>query len=328
MKENGLNVLSLFDGISCAKLALDRAEIKINKYYSSEIDKSALAVQLHHYSGDTNFIQLGDIQKIKGEQVPNDIDLVIFGSPCTNLTSINYKDRRGLEGSESRLFYEALRILKSICDSRPTDKQVYFLMENVASMSKANADKITHELKSVFTDVELLKIDSALVAPAHRRRLYWTNIPNMTLPSSNDIRYCDIIENGFVDKEKANVILSSNVTLRSGIHRHYKHGIGNIIFKEEHFANYSTAEKLAIYPIVLGMSGYKGKPGMIKDEYEFVNGCYRLPSIKELSRLMTIPDHYLCDVDSISRTEKERLIGLAFTVDVVTHLLKPITMIQ
>lgn len=328
MKENGLTVLSLFDGISCAKLALDRAGIKINKYYSSEIDKSALVVQLHHYSGDTSFIQIGDIRKIKSEEVPNDIDLVIFGSPCTNLTSINYKDRRGLEGSESRLFYEALRILKNICDLKPTGKKVYFLMENVASMSKANADKITHELKSVFDDVELLKIDSALVAPAHRRRLYWTNIPDVTTPPPIPINYCNIIENGFVDKEKANVVLSSNVTLRSGIHRHYKHSIGNIIFKDEHFANYSTAKKLAIYPIILGMSGYKGKPAMIKDEYEFVNGCYRLPSILELSRLMTIPDNYLCDIDSVSRTEKERLIGLAFTVDVIAHLLIPLHQIQ
>ncbi|AXG73842.1 hypothetical protein DVK85_06155 [Flavobacterium arcticum] len=104
--EKGINVLSLFDGISCAKLALERASVKINKYYSSEIDKSALKIQEHHYGADTNFIQLGDIRNINGLDLADEIDLVVFGSPCTNLSSINPVDRRGLEGSESRLFYE------------------------------------------------------------------------------------------------------------------------------------------------------------------------------------------------------------------------------
>ncbi|HET8963339.1 MAG TPA: DNA cytosine methyltransferase [Chitinophagales bacterium] len=326
MKENGLNVLSLFDGISCAKLALDKAGIKIKKYYSSEIDKSALAVQSHHYSRNSNFIQLGDIRGIDGRAL-KDIDLVVFGSPCTNLTSINYKDRRGLEGDESKLFYEALRILRELNSTKPIDKKLYVLMENVASMSKINAEKITTELKSVLEDIQLLKVDSELIAPAHRRRLYWTNIPGVTIPEPIKIKYGDVIENGFVDKEKANVVLSSNVTLTKGIYRHYEHSIGNIIFKDENFASYSTREKLAIYPFVLELSNYKSKSGITKKEYDFPNGCYRLPSIKELSRLMTIPDHYLCEVDSISRTEKERLTGLSFTVDVIAHLLRPLKII-
>src|SRR4051812_38451857 len=114
MNENGINVLSLFDGISCAYLALERAGIKINKYYSSEIEKSALAVQHHHYSGNTNFIQLGDVRNIDGMALSDEIDLVIFGSPCTQLSAVNSKDRSGLEGEESKLFFEALRILKEI----------------------------------------------------------------------------------------------------------------------------------------------------------------------------------------------------------------------
>ena len=74
MKSKSINVLSLFDGISCAKLALEKAGIKINKYYSSEICPHALAIQNHHYSGDTNFIQLGDVCKIGGIELANEIE--------------------------------------------------------------------------------------------------------------------------------------------------------------------------------------------------------------------------------------------------------------
>src|SRR6187431_722846 len=114
INQDGLNVLSLFDGISCAKLALEKAGIKINKYYSSEICPHALAIQNYHYSGDTNFIQLGDVRNIDATEFWDEIDLIIFGSPCTNLSSINPVDRRGLEGKESKLFYEALRIIELI----------------------------------------------------------------------------------------------------------------------------------------------------------------------------------------------------------------------
>ena len=124
--QEGINVLSLFDCISCARLALEKAGIKINKYYSSEICPHALAIQKHHYSGDTNYIQLGDVCKIKGIDLSGEIDLIIFGSPCTQLSSVNSKDRRGLEGNESKLFYEALRILKEIYVFSPFGKKIYF----------------------------------------------------------------------------------------------------------------------------------------------------------------------------------------------------------
>lgn len=179
INKDGLNVLSLFDGISCAKLALEKSGIKINKYYSSEICPHALAIQNHHYSGDTNFIQLGDVCKIDGIDLRNEIDLVVFGSPCTNLSSINPVDRRGLERTQSKLFYEAKRILRDIYVFAPTNKKLYFLMENVASMTSKDRDIITNELSEIFPDVKLVKINSADVSPANRRRLYWTNIPIM-----------------------------------------------------------------------------------------------------------------------------------------------------
>lgn len=322
-EKEGINVLSLFDGISCAKLALEKAGVKVNKYYSSEIDKSALKIQAHHYGEDPNFIQLGDIRNIDGYDLADEIDLIVFGSPCTNLSSINPVDRRGLEGTESKLFYEALRLLRQIYVFQPYHKKLYFLMENVASMKAADRDKITEELQNVFEDeVQLIKIDSALVAPAHRRRLYWTNIPNVETPEPSGLNYGDVLENGFVDRDKANVLLSGNVTLTNGLYRHFKMNIGNVIFKDKNFAELPVEQKLLSYPKLLAESGYQGKSRSINDEFAFYNGCYRHPSIKEYSRLMTIPDDYVDGVAGVSKTEKLKTLGLAFTVNTVSHILK------
>lgn len=320
-KKDGITVLSLFDGVSCAKLALERAGIKINKYYSSEIDKTALAIQQHHYAIDPNFVPLSDVKSINGYELADEVDLVVFGSPCTNLSSINPVDRRGLEGSESSLFYEAVRILKEIKALKPKNNKLYFLMENVASMRNSDRDKITEELSNIFDEINLLKIDSALITPGHRRRYYWTNIPNVDLPTPNNIKFSDILENGYTDRDKANVILSGNVTLTNGIFRHYNMNIGNIIYKDKSFAELPTIEKLEQYPNILKESGYVGKSGSCPDELGYPNGCYRHPSIKEYSRIMTIPDEHIDGVPNVSKSEKLRAIGLAFSVDVVAHLL-------
>lgn len=320
INQDGINVLSLFDGISCAKLALEKAGIKINKYYSSEICPHALAIQNYHYSGDTNYIQLGDVCKIKGIELSDEIDLIIFGSPCIQLSSINSKDRSGLEGPDSKLFYEALRILKEIYVFAPFRKKIYFLMENVWSMNKKDKDEITKELTSVFEDTQLVMINSANVAPANRRRLYWTNIPNVGVPEPTLTNYQDIVMNGYVDKEKANVLLGSNITLTNGIFRYYKMNIGNLIYKDKEFADSTIEEKLLAYPFILHKSGYEGKSRSGFGEYDFPNGCYRLPSVLESERLMTIPDGYVSDVTSVSKTNKLKAIGLAMTVDVIAGL--------
>lgn len=321
-KNEGINVLSLFDGVSCAKLALERAGIKINKYYSSEIDKTALAIQQYHYESDPNFIQLGDVRNVSGHQLADEVDLVVFGSPCIQLSSINPKDRSGLDGADSGLFYEAIRILKEILEKQPNHKKLYYLMENVASMRNLDRDKITNEFIQIFEETNLLKIDSALITPGHRRRYYWTNIPNADLPTPNQVKFSDILENGYTDREKANVILSGNVTLTNGIFRHYNMTIGNIIFKDKDFSELPSEEKLLQYPSILEASGYVGKSGSCPNELDFPNGCYRHPSIKEYSRIMTIPDEHIDGVPGVSKSEKLRAIGLAFSVDVVAHLLK------
>lgn len=320
-QKDGITVLSLFDGVSCAKLALEKAGIKIKKYYSSEIDKTALAIQKHHYGSDPNFIQLGDVKNINGIELADEIDLVVFGSPCIQLSSINPKDRSGLDGPDSGLFYEAIRILKEIYVMQPNNKKLYYLMENVASMRNLDRDKISDEFIHIFEETNLLKIDSAIITPGHRRRYYWTNIPYVEMPIPRNIKFEDILENGYTDREKANVILSGNVTLTNGIFRHYNMNIGNIIYKNKEFAELSTEEKLLRYPKILKESGYVGKSGSCPDELDFPNWCYRQPSIKEYSKIMTIPDDYIDGVPGVSKSEKLRAIGLAFSVDVVAHLL-------
>ena len=318
-KDQPITVLSLFDGCSAAFLALERAGYTIKKYYSSEIDKNVLAVQNHHYSADTRFHQVGDV-RTAWEPDFFDVDLIIMGSPCTQLSSVNPKDRSGLEGKDSKLFYDALKLVQRIAVFHSSPK-LYFLAENVASMSKANRNTMTEALKQIFPDIRLLKIDSALVAPAHRRRLYWTNIPTASVPKPTGKKFQDVLVNGFTEKEKANVLLSGNVTATNGIFRHYKMNMGNVIFKDKDFARLPTEEKLHRYSAILKESTYNGSARGNKDEYAFPNGCYRSPSVLERERLMTFPDGYISGIPCVSRTEKNKILGLSFTVDVIAHLL-------
>jgi hypothetical protein len=183
-------------------------------------------------------------------------------------------------------------------------------------------DVITNELTQIFNDTQLVMINSAVVSPANRRRLYWTNIPNVGVPQPKKINYQDIVVNGYVDKEKANVLLGSNCTLTNGIFRYYKMNIGNLIYKDKEFAEQSIEQKLIEYPSILHNSGYIGKSRLGFGEYDFPNGCYRLPSVLESERLMTIPEGYVSIVPNVSKTNKLKSIGLAMTVDVIAGLLE------
>ena len=156
-----MNVLSLFDGISCGQIALERAGIKVDNYYASEIKDIAIKVTQLHYP---NTIQLGDVRNIKAEDLPK-IDLLIGGSPCQDFSNAN-RNKDGLEGEKSGLFYQYLRLLHEL-------KPRYFLLENVA-MKKEERKRISDML-----GVEPILINSNLVSAQNRKRLYWTNIPNV-----------------------------------------------------------------------------------------------------------------------------------------------------
>ena len=170
-----MNVLSLFDGISCARVALGN---KVSKYYASEIDKKAISIAQKNYPST---IQLGDVKSIKEDTIKEAIDLLIGGSPCLDL-SIGNKKRKGLEGERSKLFYEYVRILKFL-------KPKYFILENVASMSLKDKEIITQQL-----GVEPILIDASLVSAQCRKRYFWTNIPNIQQPEDRKITIDALIE--------------------------------------------------------------------------------------------------------------------------------------
>lgn len=166
MKNKLFRVLSLFDGIAGARQALKELNIDC-EYYASEVDKYAIQVAK---SNHPDIVHLGDVKTVKNY---NNVDLLIGGSPCQDL-SIAKKDRKGLEGDRSSLFYEYLRILNKV-------QPKYFILENVASMSKESKAIITQEL-----GVQPLLINSDRFVQQNRQRLYWTNIAINALPARTD----------------------------------------------------------------------------------------------------------------------------------------------
>ena len=152
-----MNVLSLFDGISCGQIALERAGVKVDKYYASEIEPNAIKVTQHNYP---NTIQIGDVTKVQATSLPK-IDLLIGGSPCQTFSIVG--DGTGFNG-KSGLFYEFLRLLREV-------KPKHFMLENV-KMKKEWRDEITKELNVMPT-----LINSNLLSAQDRERYYWTNIP-------------------------------------------------------------------------------------------------------------------------------------------------------
>ena len=177
-----MNILSLFDGMSCGQIALKELGIKVDKYYASEIDKYAIQIAQKNFP-DT--IHVGDVTKVSASDFPK-IDLLLGGSPCQGFSfagkQLNFSDSR------SALFFEFVRLLKEL---RPK----YFLLENVR-MKQEYQDVISEHL-----EVKPIMINSALVSAQNRNRLYWTNIPNITQPKDRGIVLKDILENGIATDE-------------------------------------------------------------------------------------------------------------------------------
>ncbi len=180
-----MNVLSLFDGISCGQIALQRSGIKVDNYFASEIDEDAIFITQKNFP---NTIQIGDVTKVKSESLPK-IDLLIGGSPCQTVSSIG--NQSGFDGS-SGLFYEYFRLLK---ETNPK----FFLLENVR-MKQIWRDEI-----SKILGVEPILINSKLVSAQSRQRLYWTNIPLKQIVDKN-IKLQDILEFGVAHREKSKTV--------------------------------------------------------------------------------------------------------------------------
>ena len=172
-----MNVLSLFDGMSCGQLALDRLGIKVDVYLAAEIDKYAMSIAKKNYP---NTIHLGDVTTLRGMDLPK-IDLLMGGSPCQGFSfagkQLNFDDPR------SALFFEFVRLLKET-------KPKYFMLENVR-MKQEYQDVISEHL-----GVKPIMINSSLLSAQNRVRLYWTNIPNIEQPEDKGIVLKDVLEGG------------------------------------------------------------------------------------------------------------------------------------
>lgn len=188
-----LNVVSLFDGISCGRAALDRAGIAVNRYAAFEIDKYAKAVSRYNY---LDIVQHGDVLDADFSRFEG-YDLVMGGSPCTfwSIAKANREvDKSGIGWRLFTRFVESVRII------RPR----YFLYENVTSMPQSIKEYITEEL-----GVEPVSINSALVSAQRRKRLYWTNIKGIEQPKDKGILLKDILESGVNYCDKAYAITAS-----------------------------------------------------------------------------------------------------------------------
>ena len=198
-----MNVLSLFDGMSCGMLALDRLGIKVDKYYASEIDKYAMQVSAANYP---EIIQVGDVCDLKSEDF-KDIDLILAGSPCQGFSLAG--KQLAFDDPRSALFFEFIRLLKEI-------KPKYFLLENVR-MKKEYLDVI-----SEYMGVEPIMINSALVSAQNRVRFYWTNIPGIEQPEQRGIVLRDILETNTSDEYLAGENLQKNYKGGNQLNPNYK----------------------------------------------------------------------------------------------------------
>ena len=173
----GITVLSLFDGISCGMVALERAGIEVDKYIAYEIEHNAIEISKKNYP---EIVRGGDVTKEDFTKYKGKIDILIGGSPCQNLCSCG--NRKGLEGEESRLFFDYVRALYET-------EEKWFLLENNATMTKENQDIITG-----IMGVEPIYINSNLLTAQERKRLYWTNIPDIKQPEDKGIFLRDIVQ--------------------------------------------------------------------------------------------------------------------------------------
>lgn len=274
-----MNILSLFDGISCGQIALERANIKVDNYFASEIKKHAIEVTQNNYP---NTIQLGDINNFDTWKLPK-IDLIIGGSPCQDLSNLNPYGM-GLNGNKSKLFYKYVECIEKF-------KPKYFLLENVAM------DIYSEEKISDLLGVKPITINSSLVSFQRRKRLYWTNIPNVTKPKDKKLNFQDFIEK---DYEKC---LPYKVNRTPSRIKMWGNGVNGKC------PNVTKSNK--IYCLTVKQDRWNNG-GLI----EFEDFC-RFLTIKECELAQTLPVGY---TSGISRNKAYDVIGDGWTVDVVKHI--------
>ena len=355
-----MNVLSLFDGMSCGQLALQKAGIEVNNYFASEIDKYAIDVARKNFP---NTYHLGDVQQVlkfwEVNKFPK-IDLLMGGSPCQGFSfagkQLNFNDPR------SKLFFEFVRIKDAL-------KPKYFLMENVP-MKQESQDIITK-----YLGVEPVTINSSLFSAQNRKRLYWTNIPFDVPTEDKGIVLQDILEDDGIANEvmtnkegkshcitarynravwwnsiqrrqrtmvqvgKADTINGHDILKRiyspngkaptlntmGGGNREPKVAIGRIVNRrlDEHGTRKDNQLELP-FTKQLEVSD-TGKSNCLttftKDNVVVEGMQWRKLTPLECERLQTVPDNY---TNHVSNSQRYKMLGNGWTVDVITHIMKGI----
>ena len=269
-----MNVLSLFDGMSCGQIALNKLGIKVDNYFASEIDKFAIKITQKNFP---NTKQVGSVVDLKCDKLPK-IDLLIGGSPCQGFSlagkELNFDDPR------SKLFFEFLKILKET-------KPKYFLLENV---------KMKKEYQNIISDflkVKPIEINSSLLSAQNRKRLYWTNIPNIEQPKDKKITIYQVLN------------INTPIGQMQPFPRNYK--------------------KLGLKRIER-FEGRKDKKSNCclarsdKNLYKTDKGIKKLTP-NDYEKLQTIPLQY---TNGVSNSQRYKMIGNGWTVDVIAHIFKNI----
>lgn len=300
-----INVLSLFDGMSCGRIALDRVGIDIDTYYSSEIDKYAIKVSEANYP---DIIRLGDVTNWRSWDIDwGSIDLVLAGFPCQAWSvagkQLGDKDERGM------LFWVMLDIMKHLRSLNPNLK---FLIENV-KMKKEFEEYITHHTEEALGRCEKTLINSALVSAQNRQRYYWCNW-NVGQPVDKGIVLADIVESDFVDRDKAHC-LDANYFKGGNLKSYFEKNRRQLVFINQRPRGKNKG----------GPKALDGKtPTLSANAWEHNNHLtdgvkYRKLTPIECERLQTLPDNF---TNHVSNTQRYKMLGNGWTVDVITHILR------
>lgn len=302
-----MNVLSLFDGISCGRVALERAQIPVSSYYASEIDRYAIQISLKNHP---DIVQLGNIENWNKWDIPQP-DLIIGGSPCQGFSFAG--KQLAFDDPRSKLFFTFVEILKHY-------KPKYFLLENVR-MKKEYIKVISEQL-----EVEPICINSSLVSAQNRVRYYWTNIRNVKQPHDKHIYLKDIIEHGTVDKDKSYCI-DSNYWKGGNLTQYFEKHRRQLVFnhcdqngyleKKGHQSNNRIYSDRGKSPTLITPTG-GGKQVKVLYQSKTENFVIRKLTPIECERLQTLPDNY---TEGVSNTQRYKALGNAWTIDVISHIL-------
>lgn len=302
-------VLSLFDGMSCGQIALNQLGIKVDQYYASEIDKWAIQVTQKNYP-DT--IQLGDITKWREWDIDwASINLVYGGSPCQGFSFAG--KQLAFDDPRSKLFFEFVDIVNHIKSLNP---DVKFLLENVR-MKKEYLDVI-----SEYMGVQPVMINSALVSAQNRVRFYWTNIGEIEQPEDRGILLKDIIESGEVDREKSLVVttrVAGAILKRYLTKSQHQIVITGGALRGRYNEDGKTEQKLEVQH-----TGRANSITTVQKDSLCIQSGHQEPTLTwrkltplECERLQTVPDGY---TEGVSNTQRYRMLGNGWTVEVIKHI--------